>query len=63
MDDKIWRRAAACDNSSGSCVEVADLGEQGVLVRDSKDADGPRLNFSREEWDVFAAGIVAGDFR
>lgn len=62
MSDKIWRRAAACDNSGGSCVEVADLGEQ-VLVRDSKDATGPELKFSREEFDVFAAGIVAGDFR
>ena len=31
-----------------------------VLVRDSKDPDGPRLAFSRQAWEAFAARVKAG---
>ena len=47
--------------SDSACVEVARDGDD-VLVRDSKQSDGPILRFTREEWDSFRAGDVAGEF-
>lgn len=63
MQDEIpptaWQRSRRCD--SNSCVEVAFLDDD-VLVRDSKDPQGPVLRFTTEEWTAFAAGVQAGDF-
>lgn len=42
-----WRRSSRCD--SGTCVEVAITDER-VLLRDSRDPDGPRLSLTRAEW-------------
>lgn len=53
-----WRRASGCD--SNTCVEVAYAGD--VLVRDSKDPDGPWLNFSPQVWSAFLANVRAGEF-
>jgi Domain of unknown function (DUF397) len=47
-----WRRSTRCD--SGSCVEVA-VTEDRVLLRDSREPDGPRLSVSRTEWLEFLA--------
>lgn len=49
------------DNTGGSCVEVAEFGGA-VLLRDSKDPDGPRLTFTPAEWTAFASGVAAGEF-
>lgn len=49
----------ACD--SGSCVEVAAMADV-VLVRDSKNPDGPRLAFSPEEWHEFVGSVKRGEF-
>lgn len=56
---EVWQRSSKCEQ--GACVEVA-LDAAGVLVRDGKDPDGPRLAFTREEWDAFVAGCKAGEF-
>lgn len=56
----FWRKSAQC--SSAACVEVAKRGDS-YLVRDSKNPDGPTLAFTPAEWEAFAAGMVAGDFR
>lgn len=34
-----------------------------ILVRDSKDPDGPVLRFTRREWEAFLGGIEDGQFR
>jgi hypothetical protein len=44
------------------CVEVADLPGGGKAVRDSKDQDGPHLEFTAGEWDAFRKGVRAGEF-
>jgi hypothetical protein len=54
-----FRRSSGCNNAT--CVEVA-IDQTVVLVRDSKDPDGPRLSFSREEWRAFLAGVGDGEF-
>jgi hypothetical protein len=71
-----WRTAEA--SSGGSCVEVAwhnaeasnsascveaGWGACGMVhVRDSKDRDGPVLNFTRGEWAAFLDGARRGEF-
>ena len=59
VDPTQWRRSTRCD--AGACVEVAVF-EDEVLVRDSKDPEGPVLRFSRTEWEAFLAGVAAGEF-
>ena len=49
-------------SSQGDCVEVAFAGRDQVFVRDSKDPDGPVLQFSLSEWAALAAGVKAGEF-
>jgi uncharacterized protein DUF397 len=56
----VWRKSTY-SFSNGNCVEVAsapvlDTPEM-VLVRDSKDPEGPRLSFSRREWARFTAAV------
>jgi hypothetical protein len=34
----------------------------GVLVRDSKDPDGPWLAYTNPEWDAFVNGVRHGEF-
>jgi len=48
-------------SASGSCVEVNRL-DALVLLRDSKDPDGPVLRFNLAEWAAFLAGVRAGEF-
>jgi|1185.fasta_scaffold511100_2 predicted secreted Zn-dependent protease len=55
-----WQRSDFCGN--GACVEVASAATGVILVRDSKDPDGPKLRFTRAEWDAFVAGIKADYF-
>ncbi|MEV5570282.1 DUF397 domain-containing protein [Spirillospora sp. NPDC052269] len=47
-----WRKSSRSAHEGGECVEVADL--TGVVgVRDSKDAEGPRLVLPAESWRNF----------
>lgn len=48
--------------SNGNCVEVADLPDGGVGVRDSKDPSGPVLRFTPDEWNAFLGGAYNGEF-
>jgi len=46
-----------------NCVEVAmNLLPEGVAVRDSKNPDGPALQFTRSEWAAFVGGTKDGEF-
>jgi hypothetical protein len=56
-----WRKATASNGSQG-CVEVADLPDGGVALRDSKNPDGPQLRFTAHEWDCFLDGVSKGEF-
>jgi hypothetical protein len=55
-----WRRSSH-SFSNGQCAEAARAGGT-VLVRDSKDPDGPVLTFTSPEWDAFIQGVRAGEF-
>lgn len=55
-----WRKSTR-SQANGDCVEMADLGER-IAIRDSKNASGPTLCFTRNEWLKFIAGIKGGSF-
>jgi hypothetical protein len=55
--DPRWRKSSYSDNG-GNCVEVGN--GDNVLVRDSKNPDGPRLAFGRDAWELFAAKVKTG---
>jgi Domain of unknown function (DUF397) len=49
--------------SNGSCVEAGPCACGGdVLVRDTKDREGPVLRFTPAEWAAFIDGAKAGEF-
>jgi hypothetical protein len=56
-----WTKAASC--AGGNCVQVASTGDGlVVLIGDSKNADGPVLSYTRDEWVAFLEGAKNGDF-
>ncbi len=59
----IWKKSSRSSHA-GNCVEVAELPEGAIGVRDSKDT-GPGsavLTLSRAAWNGFLVGIKAGEF-
>jgi hypothetical protein len=58
--DLEWRKALR-SLGNGNCVEVAPV-TPGVLVRDSKDLDGPVIGYSLESWNSFVIQARTGSF-
>ncbi|MGH3999200.1 MAG: DUF397 domain-containing protein [Pseudonocardiaceae bacterium] len=52
-----WHTSSYSSNS-GDCVEVAPA-PQGMLVRDSKDRDGPALVVPTPAWHAFLAALTS----
>lgn len=59
--DSHWVKSSLSFSNS-NCVEVADLPEGGIGVRDSKDSEGPVLRFTPGEWHAFLGGVRNGEF-
>jgi ABC-type amino acid transport substrate-binding protein len=57
-----WRKATK-SNPSGNCLEVAQLADGGIAVRDSKQQGrGPVLQYTPQEWEAFVDGVKKGEF-
>lgn len=56
-----WRKSSHSNHES-NCVEMAELDQQTVGFRDSKDRSGPVLTFSRAAVRAFVAGAARGEF-
>jgi Domain of unknown function (DUF397) len=55
IHDLNWRKARR-SAGNGACVEVAAANPR-VLVRDSKDQDGPILHYQGSAWRDFLSGV------
>jgi hypothetical protein len=60
MAELKWHKSSR-SNSSGSCVEVAEL-SGGRAVRDSKNPDGGMIVVSAPAFQAFVDGIKRGTF-
>ncbi|MCX9191597.1 DUF397 domain-containing protein [Carbonactinospora thermoautotrophica] len=57
LADVTWHKSRF--SNLDNCVEVAKVGEW-TVVRDSMNPDGPKLVFTRAEWEAFTGAIRAG---
>ena len=56
-----WRKSQA-SNPSGSCVQVAELADGAIAMRNSRHPSGPALIYTRAEITAFLAGVKNGEF-
>jgi Domain of unknown function (DUF397) len=59
--DLQWRKSTA-SNPSGNCVELAELADGGIAVRNSRHPTGPTLVYTRAEISAFILGVQGGEF-
>jgi len=58
-----WRKGSRSNGNGGNnCVEVANMDDGGVAVRDSKNPSGPVLFFTPTEWTAFVDSAKNGEF-
>jgi Domain of unknown function (DUF397) len=49
-------------SGNGGCVEVRQLQDGMIALRDSKDTSLPPHHFTPQEWSAFLAGVRNGEF-
>ncbi|MER5624232.1 DUF397 domain-containing protein [Streptosporangium sp. NPDC002544] len=57
-----WRKSTLSGTNNDNCIEVADLPRGGQAVRDSKDPNGPMLNFTPGAWEAFITSVKTNEF-
>ena len=56
MNNPTWRKSSYSGSNGGECIEVGS-DEGHLLVRDTKDREGPMLRVSPAAWRRFAAQV------
>jgi Domain of unknown function (DUF397) len=57
IPDMLWRKSSH-SNGQANCLETAAT-RDGVVVRDSKAPEGPRVTFTVPAWRRFTDGLKA----
>lgn len=57
----VWRKSTA-SNPSGNCLELAELPDGDIAVRNSRYPTGPSLVYTRAEIAAFVCGARSGEF-
>lgn len=57
----VWTKAQA-SSPQGNCVEMAQLADKSVAVRNSRFPDGPVLIYTAAEIAALLTGVREGDF-
>ncbi|MBV2363697.1 DUF397 domain-containing protein [Streptomonospora nanhaiensis] len=57
----VWRKSEL-SNPSGNCVEVAQLPDGAIAVRNSRHPNGPALIYTPAEMKAFLRGAKQGEF-
>ncbi|MDJ0345472.1 DUF397 domain-containing protein [Streptomyces sp. H10-C2] len=55
-----WLKSSYSDNEGGNCIEIATRPGT-VLVRDSKDPEGPKLVLDADAWRSFVRFAASAD--
>jgi hypothetical protein len=61
MQEPKWIKSSL-SFSNGNCVQIAELPDGQIGIRDSKSPHGPILRFTPDEWAAFTAGVRNGEF-
>jgi hypothetical protein len=61
MTGPVWIKSSL-SYANGNCVEVSDQPEGTIGVRNSREREGPVLNFTVDEWQAFIGGVLNGEF-
>lgn len=61
LESVTWIKSSH-SNATGNCVEMAELPDGRVAIRNSRDPQGPALVCTRDEFAGFVAGVRAGGF-
>jgi len=61
LDGVTWRKSRH-SNPSGNCVEIAELPDGAIAIRNSRDPSGPALVCTQPEFAAFLASARDGDF-
>lgn len=61
LRDVRWQKSHR-SNSQGNCVELAQLPDGSVAVRNSRHPAGPALVYTKAEIQALIQGAKAGDF-
>lgn len=59
MPGPPWRKSSY--SGANGCVEVQELDDR-VTIRNSRDRNGPVLEFTSQEWRAFVKGVRDGEF-
>ncbi|MFF5131198.1 DUF397 domain-containing protein [Streptomyces syringium] len=60
LSGAAWRKSSV-SGAEHNCVEVADLANGTVAIRDSKDPRRTPLRFHAAEWATFRQSLISGD--
>lgn len=61
LDGVTWRKSRH-SNPSGNCVELAELTDGAIAIRNSRYPTGPALVCTQPEFAAFLAGARDGEF-